>query len=131
MGKLSKEELARFSGADWALRICEKDGIDACRKELERRGILSIPLKISKQDIDEAVHKIKQNVMATVLLLSCAALNDEFDFDYDQMNRFIKRFNLKAACLVDKFVFWKDLQQTLAEETGIEIPLPEEFTEDI
>lgn len=130
MGKLSKEELARFSGADWALRICEKDGIDACRKELERRGILSIPLKVSKQDIDEAVHKIKQNVMATVLLLSCAALNDEFDFDYDQMNRFIKRFNLKAACLVDKFVFWKDLQQTLAEETGIEIPLPEEFMEE-
>lgn len=127
MSKLSKEETARFSGAEWALRLCEEYGIEECRKELEQRNILSIPLKVSKKDIDEAVLKIKQNVMATVLLMACATLRDEYGFGYDRMNRFIKRFNLKAACIVDKFINWKDLQQTLAEETGIKIPLPDEF----
>ncbi len=129
MGKLSKEELARFSGADWALRMCEEYGIEECRKDLERRNILSIPLKVSKKDIDEAVLKIKQNVMTTVLLMACATLRDEYGFGYDRMTRFIKRFNTKAACLVDKFVYWKDLQQSIKEETGIFIDLPEEFME--
>lgn len=127
MSKLSKEELARFSGADWALRMCEEYGVEECRKELERRNILSIPLKISKKDIDEAVLKIKHNCMTTVLLMACATLRDEYGFGYERMTRFINRFNTKAECLVDKFVYWKELQQCIKDETGIFIDLPDEF----
>ena len=127
MGKLSKEEAARFSGADWALRIAEAEGVEGLRKELERRNILQIPLKASKADVEEAVNKIKQNVMATVLLMSCSALRDEFGFGYTRMNRFLERYTLKAKCLVDKYVYWKDLYQTILDETGIEIKLPDEF----
>lgn len=127
MGKLSKEEVARFSGADWALRIAEAEGVEGLRKELERRNILQIPLKASKADVEEAVNKIKQNVMATVLLMSCSALRDEFGFGYTRMNRFLERYTLKAKCLVDKYVYWKDLYQTILDETGIEIKLPDEF----
>ena len=38
MGKLSKEEMARFQGAAWALRMVEEKGLEAAQKDLEQRG---------------------------------------------------------------------------------------------
>lgn len=130
MGRISKEEAARFSGAAWALRLCEENGVEACRKELEMRGILNIPLKASKKDIDEFVEKSKKNTIATVLLMAAATLRDEYGFGTDRLSRFIKRFNNKTACLIDQFVYWKDLQKTIQDETGIFIEIPDEFIQE-
>ena len=60
-------------------------------------------------------------------MMTCMTLRDEYGFGYDRMNRFIHRFNLKTECLVDGYVNWKELQETIREETGILIPLPDEF----
>lgn len=127
MSKLSKEETARFSGADWALRLCEEKGIEGCRKELEARGILNMPLKAKKSDVKEYVMYTKDTTLSTVLLMACAVLRDEFDFGTVRLNRFIDRFHLKAECLTDDYVDWPDIQKTLEEETGIRLPLPDEF----
>ena len=69
----------------------------------------------------------KRNTLATVLMMTCMTLRDEYGFGFDRMNRFIRRFNTKTECLVEDYVNWKDLQQTLLKETGILVPLPEEF----
>ena len=127
MCKLSKEELARFQGAAWALRMGEEKGLEATQKDLEERGIRKLPLAVNKQDIRRFEEYEKRNTMATVLMMACVTLRDEYGFGFDRMNRFIRRFNTKTECLVEGFVNWKDLQQTILEETGILIPLSDEF----
>ena len=125
MGKLSKEEMARFQGAAWALRMVEEKGLEAAQKDLEQRGIRRLPLACNKNDIRKFEEYEKKNTLATVLMMTCMTLRD--GFGYDRMNRFIHRFNLKTECLVDGYVNWKELQETIREETGILIPLPDEF----
>lgn len=130
MGKLSKEELARYGGANWILEKCKKDGIEAAEKELEWRGVRQIPLMIKEVDIHNFETYEKRNTIATVLLMACATLRDEYGFGTDRMNRFIERFNCKTECLVREYVNWRDLQKTLEKELGISIPLPEAFMEE-
>lgn len=127
MGKLSKEEMARFQGAAWALRMVEEKGLEATQKDLEQRGIRHLPLACNKNDIRKFEEYEKRNTLATVLMMTCVTLRDEYGFGFDRMNRFIRRFNTKTECLVEDYVNWKDLQQTLLKETGILVPLPEEF----
>ena len=130
MGKLSKEELARFQGAAWALRMVEEKGLEETQKELDRRGIRHLPLACVKSDIRKFEEYEKKNTLATVLMMACMTLHDEYGFGFDRMNRFIRRFNTKTECLVEGYVNWKDMQETIKAETGLVIPLPDEFMED-
>lgn len=130
MGKLSKEELARYQGAAWALRMVEEKGLEAAQKDLDQRGIRNLPLAVNKQDIRKFEEYEKRNTLATILLLACITLHDEYGFGFDRMNRFIRRFNNKTECLVDGYVNWKDMQETIRQETGLVIPLPDEFTKE-
>ena len=129
MSKLSKEELARFSGAEWMVRYIKEKGIEAAEKELEMRGIRGIPLAVKEGDLVRFSTREKKNTIATMILMACMTLRDEFGFGFDRMNRFIDRFNKKTECLVGKYVSWKDIQETIREETGLLIPLPDEFLE--
>lgn len=129
MGR-NKEENARFAGAAWALEMCEKDGIEACRKELEYRGILHIPLRVTHSQIEEANNYVKRNLMCTMMILSVSTLCDEFDFDKDRVEQFMDRLTVKAKCLIGKYATWKDIKDTIEEEIGIKIPLPDEFLEE-
>lgn len=129
MSKMSKEEIARFSGAAWMLKYVKEHGIEAAEKELDNRGIRHIPLGVKKQDVDAFADREKKNTIATVILMACATLRDEYGFGFDRMNRFIRRFNTKTECLVDGYVNWKDMQETIRQETGLLIPLPDAFME--
>ena len=127
MGKLSQEEAARYGGAAWMVEYIKKNGIEAAEKELEMRGARNIPLGVNKTDLHKFEVEEKRNTIATILLMACATLHDEYGFGFDRMNRFIDRFNTKTECLVDKYVDWEDIQQTIKEETGLLIPLPQVF----
>lgn len=127
MGKLSKEEVARYSGANWLIEYAKKNGLEAAEKELEMRGVRNIPLGVNKTDLHKFEVEEKKNTIATILLMACATLHDEYGFGYDRMNRFIDRFNMKTECIVDNYVDWTDIQQTIQEETGLFIPLPQAF----
>lgn len=128
MSKLSKEEAARFGGANWMLKYIKENGIEAAEQELEMRGVRRIPLGLNKTDLTRFQEYEKRNTIATVLLMACVTLRDEYGFGPDRMKRFVQRFNNKTECLVGNFVSWTDLQQTIEEETGLHLPLPEEFT---
>lgn len=129
MSKLSKEETARYSGAEWALRLVEDHGLEAARAELESRGIRNIPLGLKQSDIDKFCEEEKANTVVTVMLMAAVTLRDEYDFGPQRIDRFIKRFNSKTEALLGKYVDWQELRDTLKEETGLEIELPEVFTD--
>lgn len=129
MGKLSKEEAARYSGANWLIEYAKKNGLEAAEKELEMRGIRHMPLGLNKTDVKKFEEYEKKNTLSTVLIMSCMVLRDEFEFGTKRMNQFIKGFNRRTECILDDFVQWKDFKKLIEEETGIELPLPEEFME--
>lgn len=129
MGKLSKEELARYSGAEWAIRLVEEKGLDGAKAELDARGIRDIPLGVKQSDLDKFCEEEKTNTIITVMLMAAVTLRDEYEFGAQRIDRFIKRFNLKTEALIGKFVDWQELRDTLKDETGLEIELPEVFTD--
>ena len=130
MSRLSKEELARYEGANWILEKVKAEGIEAAEKDLEMRGIRHIPLKVKESDLRKFEASEKANTIKSMLLISIYCMHDEFDFDEPEINRFIKLFNSRAECLVKEYVSWKEIQQTMAEETGIFVPMPEGFDMD-
>ena len=127
MGGLSKEELARYQGANWILDKIKAVGVEEAEKELIMRGARNIPLAVKDSDLHKFEQSEKSNTIKSMLLFSIYCMYDEFGLDVEQINKFIARFNARAECLVKNYVSWKDIQQTMAEETGIFIPMPEGF----
>ena len=129
MSKLSKEEQARFSGALWAIKLVEQMGLVDATRELERRGIREMPLKLNHSDVDVFVKTERDNITKCLLIDTLATLHDEFDFDKEQCEQFIKRWNIKVSCLAEGYVNWKDLRQEVYDDMGIWIPLSKELEE--
>lgn len=127
MSKLSKEELARYQGANWILDKVKEVGIEEAEKELIRRGARNIPLAVKDSDLRKFEQTEKANTIKSMLLISIYCIHDAYDFDEKEINEFIKLFNSRAESLVKNYVSWKDIQQTMAEETGIFIPMPDGF----
>ena len=124
MGKISKEEAARFSGADWMLRYAEEHGLEEARRELERRGVRQIPLKMRNEDVLNLYQNEQQNITKCILALTISALHDEYGFSMERIHRFIERFNIKADCITRDYVSFEDLQETIYQETGVRVTLP-------
>ena len=129
MGRLSKEELARFSGANWLLEFAKNNGLDEAEKEVERRGIRNMPLKLKDSDVDVFVDNERKNILNCFVVITLGILKDEFDFENSDCKRFSERFNLRASCILEDYVSWKDLRDSIEAELGIRIPLPDELEE--
>ena len=127
MGRLSKEELARFSGANWLLEFAKTNGIEEAEKELDRRGVRNMPLKLRNSDVDIFVKTERQNIMNCILINTIATLQDEFDFDESKCKQFTDRWNEKMACLAEGYTNWKDVRQSIHDELGIWIDLSAEL----
>lgn len=129
MGKLSKEECARFSGAVWLLEFAKEHGLEEAEKEVERRGIRNMPLKLKDSDVDVFVNTERENIMNCLLLDTILTLHDVFDFEKDECKKFIERWNDNVACIADHYVKWREIRDTVYEEIGIWIPLSKELEE--
>lgn len=127
MSKLSKEELARYQGANWILDKIKAVGIEEAEKNLIMRGARNIPLSVKDSDLRKFEQTEKANTIKSMLLISIYCIHDAYDFDEKEINEFINLFNSRAESLVKNYVSWKDIQQTMAEETGIFIPMPDGF----
>lgn len=127
MSKLSKEELARYEGANWILDMVKEKGIEAAEQDLAMRNARNIPLKVKESDLHKFEASEKANTIKSMLLISIYCMHDEFGFENEELNRFIKLFNSRSASLVKEYVSWKDIQKTMKEETGIFIPMPDGF----
>ena len=123
MGKQENIIQGRNEGMAYALRIAEQDGIEALRADLERRNILGLKLQIPKKQLDLASNRIKEQTVNRVMIMAAMVLRDEFEFGGKRLGRFIERFNLKTACMVEGMISWEDMRDTIYEETGVYIEL--------
>lgn len=119
--RLSKEEQARYAGAEWIMRVVRDKGIEAAEQELKKRGALGWPLGLAQADVNQFSERIKTNVLSSVLCMSCLVLHDEFDFGNGRLRRFIKRFNSEADSLEGNWCTWTDFEQVLKDECNIDL----------
>ena len=123
MGRMSKEELARFEGADWMLRLAEEKGLEAAREELEQRNLRGIPLKVKMSDVNNLYREERKNLIKSLTIIAVIAMHDEFGFGTERINRFIHEFENHADAINKKYVSWQEVQEIIRKETGILIPL--------
>lgn len=117
-------------GMRYAYDFIKENGLDAFYEELKFRAKTNVPLRISKKAYEEAVEKeldrSRQCILDSVLIVAVACLRDEFEFGKKRVARFIKRYNLKTACLMDPEISgltFKDLQQYLKEELDLDMTI--------
>ena len=121
MAKRNDYITGREDGLLMALEIVKNEGVEALEKEFEFRNVTGIRTALAKKDINRATIKIKEQTVDTVTILSVATLHDEFGFG----DRFTKRFNKKAECIMDDMASWNDYIKTIKEELGIELGIRE------
>lgn len=120
MARIDKMERARREGMAYALDIARKKGIEGLEEDFRIRGITGIPIGVPQSAIDKVVENIKQQTIDTVNILTAMTLHDEFGFGASRIERFRKRFDFKTECLMENYVTWPEMINTLKEEIGLE-----------
>ena len=65
MAKQDKEYRIRMEGYVAAYRFAKEHGLDELEKDIKRRGFLSIPVQISKKEVDRFILQISENLHQT------------------------------------------------------------------
>jgi len=111
----------RDDGLQVALKIVKESGVEGLEREIKYRGLTGIHTAMSEKELTAAGIKFKFLTIKTVLCMAVSVLRDEFDFGRLRLQRFIKRFMEKTACLEGGWISWAEMQDNIREETGIEI----------
>lgn len=125
----SREEKARYEGANWVLEKIERDGLEAVKEEMKYRNVRMFPLHVDMAEVHRFEQETKRRVLKTVSCMALMVLRDEFGFGHDRLEKYVKRFNVKTACLNEDLTTWPDFAQTLREEVGIDVDPEHEFEE--
>jgi hypothetical protein len=121
MGKLEGYMSGREDGLKLALDIVRERGVEGLEEEIRFRNITGLHTSLASKDLDKASAKIKNMTVDTVTVMSVAVLRDEFGYGTKRCKRFIDRMNLKAECLMDNMVSWKDFIDDIEEDLGISL----------
>lgn len=119
MGRISKEEQARYGGAEWCLNLVKQVGLEGAEKELQQRGIQGCPLAFTEVDRKVYSNNVYKHIYKSMLCLVVLTLRDEFGFGINRVKRFMERFENKAQVLNDDFAEWEDYETILKDELGI------------
>ena len=118
MSKASDLDSARLQGMQYALRRINETGLDEFEKELKWRSSVRIGVNLRPQELIESWQKIQTKLDATMRCMAILTLHDEFDFDREELQRFVSRWNLKAECLLENYAKWDDYIRLVEEITG-------------
>ena len=121
MGKIDDYMSGKEDGLLLAARIVEKDGLAGLEEEIRYRNITGIHTGLARKELEKATTRIKEMTLDTFTVLSVAVPRDEFEFGRKRISRFIERMNLKAECLVDDMVSWKDFTDDIRQDLGIDL----------
>ena len=106
MGKMSKEEIARYEGMAYALRIAKKDGIEGLEAEIKKRGITGISINMSHKEMEKATENMRNMMFDTFLCFTIGILHDCFGFGKARANKFKNHFFEGSQFLEDGVLAW-------------------------
>lgn len=119
--KLSREEIARRQGMEYALKIAKEKGIEGLEQEIKRRGRTVAQCLVPQKEMDEFTLKVKQNATGVVTVLSEMVLRDKLGFGTTRMNRFRDYINELADSIEKDYLTVDDVISTIRDETGIDL----------
>lgn len=111
----------RLEGMAYAYAKIKQDGFEAFEKELAWRVPRGCALLTTNKDVKKFELSVIERIKDVVAVMSLAVLNDEFDFDAEQLERFRERFGLKCECINEKYLTWDEQAKILKDEKGIEV----------
>lgn len=112
------EELRR-DGMKYVLKLAKDKGVNAVKEELERRCIRAEKIKVSNQEVSNFVKQVQTTVVDMVFGVTILTIREAFGFGLERMDRFFKRFWLKAECTEDGLVTWDEQNSILRDEAKI------------
>lgn len=125
MAGLNKEELARAQGIAFALRIAEKDGIEALREEAKKRNITGVSLNISHKELEKATINMRNMMFDTFLCFTVGILHDCYGFGEKRAREFVEHFNEGAKFIEDGVLSWQQVIENTEEALGMKLHMRE------
>lgn len=123
MGKLEEYLNGRSDGMLMALNIAKQRGIEGLKEEIRYRGHTGINTVMTKKELEKTVAQIRDTTMDTMIILATSVLRDGWGWGEIRLQRFMDRMCSRASCLTDDLVTWKDLQESIKAETGLELDI--------
>lgn len=92
MAKRDKEYEARMQGMLYAVNVVKELGLEALEKDINKRGVLKVPLAYTDKQIDEFWKQLSENLYATMTCVTGMVLHDEFGFGKQRLHKFREEF---------------------------------------
>ena len=121
MKEKRKYETARQQAFDQALRIVEKDGIEALRARCTRNATTTIPSHIDDAGIDNFLQTTKETATFTMLALTLYTLHEKYAFQQKKLQQFLDSFMETANAIYFKWLVFNDIVTYLKDEENIDL----------
>lgn len=122
MGKINKIEQARRDGMDYAYRIVMQHGIEALGNRVDRNRRSFAPAFLNDNELQKFSSQVKVNCMISFTSIMCMVLHDKFGYGSKvRLPRFLTHFFAMADSLMDRYLTYTDIVQTLKEEGIVDL----------
>ena len=105
----------------YAYKIAKENGLEALEDELKFRKATGIKTLITREEMRSLHQFVVDRATKAILTLSVMVLHDELDLPKEDLDRFILRFNDKAAGIAENYTTWEEQMEVLKDEMGIEV----------
>ena len=95
--KIDTSYQARMDGMVYALRLVEKEGIEALKKDIEFRGANFAPLEINRETMVEIYGMLAARITQTMLTMVLATLRDSKGWGEKRLKDFKEMFEKSAS----------------------------------
>lgn len=93
MAKVDKEYKLRMEGYVQGLRFAKEHGLEELEKDVKRRGFLSIPVQITKKEVDKFILQMSENLTHTMRTVMLYTLHRELGFGKKRLQRINEMFD--------------------------------------
>ena len=123
MARLSKEEQARRDGFEYFVRLyrSQKVRIPEIDEEIRRRGLIGKPIGLDKKAELEYVGQIQKHTLQVALVIYVWILHNKLEFGEKRILRAMDWFWDMADLLTEDYLDYRDIADTLLQETGVEL----------
>lgn len=121
MGRMNKEEQARQDGMDYAYRLAKKEGMEALEARITRNRKTIAPAFVNDSMLKDFEHYVKNNCIISFTCIMAMILRDKYGFGRKRMSEFAAYFYDMADSISEKWLTYKDIIETIREETGVDL----------
>lgn len=97
----NKDFECRMSGMLYAYEIAKKGGVEGLEKEIKRRGISKVPIKITESQMNAMLAYLSRNLYANLLSTFGYGLHELYGFGEKRIKRLIKYIDVMVKNTFD------------------------------